>query len=98
VINTAKSLIAYCREGDRVCPQPPLWQQLWEMLPNRRQIGVNWEPALPLILAAWGETPAMFKMLRLAEHIEWAAKHNTLPQIAVFVRGLREDDWYHLYD
>jgi hypothetical protein len=27
---TAVSLVAYCRENDRVCPQPMLWQKLWE--------------------------------------------------------------------
>ncbi len=25
-----ESLIAYCRENDRVCPLPPLWSRLWK--------------------------------------------------------------------
>ena len=69
---SVESLVAYCRENDRVCPLPPLWSRLWEMLPGRSRVGVGWQPAPPLILAAWHDTPAMLKMLRLAEHIEWA--------------------------
>ena len=32
----------------------------------------------------------------LAEHLQWAAKHNLLPEVAAFLRGLREDEWHHL--
>lgn len=95
---TVASLIAYCRENERVCPQPKIWHQLWEMLPDRKQVGAGWQPPLPLILAAWDETPALPKMVRLAEHIEWAHKHNILPAIAAFLRDLREEDWYHVGD
>jgi hypothetical protein len=93
---TVDRLIAYCRENNRVCPLPQAWHQLWEMLPDRRRAGTCWEPALPLILAAWHETPAMLKMLRLAEHIEWAEKHNALQEVAAFLRGLQEHEWHHL--
>jgi hypothetical protein len=40
----------------------------------------------------------MLKMLRLAEHIEWAADHGALDSAATFLRGLREDEWFHLSD
>jgi hypothetical protein len=30
---------------------------------------------LPLILAAWLDTPVLAKMKRLREHIEWARDH-----------------------
>ena len=49
--DASQELIAYCRERDRVCPLPPPWNQLWEMLPNRKRVGLGWEPPLPLILA-----------------------------------------------
>ena len=68
------------------------------MLPGRSRVGAGWQPALPLILAAWHEAPAMLKMLRLAEHIEWAAKHDLLEAIGKFLRELREDDWHHIGD
>lgn len=91
-----ESLVAYCRENNRVCPMPAMWNQLWEMLPNRTRVGNGWKPSLPLILAAWHDTPAMLKMLRLAEHIEWAAEHGALESVARFLRELREEDWHHI--
>ena len=94
----AENLIAYCREDNRVCPQPDRWIELWEMLPDRKQIGAVWEPPLPLILAAWHETPAISKMLRLAEHIHWADAHGVLPQVDTFLRNLGEKDWHHVGD
>lgn len=95
---TTKSLIAYCRENSRVCPMPPRWNALWELLPDRKRAGGGWQPPTPLILAAWNDTPTMFKMLRLAEHIEWAAEHGALESVADFLRGLREEDWFHRGD
>ena len=95
---SAESLIADCRENSRVCPMPQKWGALWQLLPNRRRVGGGWEPPLPLILAAWDHAPGMLKMLRLAEHIEWAAEHGALESVAVFLRDLREEDWFHLGD
>ncbi len=94
--DSVESLVAYCRENKRVCPLPQLWNRLWEMLPNRRRVGVNWQPPPPLILAAWHHTPWLFKMLRLAEHIEWAEQHGALESVANFLRELREEDWFHV--
>jgi hypothetical protein len=93
-----KSLLDYCSENERVCPQPQKWNELWELLPNRGRNGSGWEPALPLILAAWYDTPVMLKMLRLREHIEWANSHEALDLIDKFIRDLPETDWYHSYD
>lgn len=94
--DTTKSLMAYCRENGRVCPMPQQWNTLWELLPERKRVGSGWEPALPLILAAWDDTPSMLKMLRLVEHIEWADKHDALQPVAAFLCGLREDEWFHI--
>lgn len=96
--DTAKSLIAYCLENSRVCPKPFLWHNLWELLPERRQIDAGWQPALPLILAAWAHTSNIEKMLRLAKHIEWAELHGSLPEVAAFLRNLAENEWHHLGD
>ena len=89
-------LLAYSRLNNRVCPQPQRWQALWEMLPDRKRTGSGWHPSIPLILAAWHDTPAILKMARLAEHIEWAAVHGALPQVESFLRSLKEEDWHHL--
>jgi hypothetical protein len=34
---TVDSLTVYCRDNKRVCPLPKAWQQLWEMLPEKRR-------------------------------------------------------------
>ncbi len=77
---------------------PQRWNELWESLPNREQVGVGWRPSPPLILAAWHDTPAMLKMIRLAEHIQWAAEHGALEPVARFLRELPEEDWHHSHD
>jgi hypothetical protein len=95
---SCQRLIAYCRQNARVCPMPQRWNALWEMLPNRTRVGAGWQPPLPLILGAWDDTPGLLKMLRLAEHIEWAAQHGGLEPVARFLRALSEDEWFHLGD
>ena len=98
MIETPEVLIAYCRESNRICPMPQVWNRLWELLPERRQTGSGWEPSLPLILAAWNGTSNLEKMVRLAEHIDWSAKHGNLAEVAVFIRKLDESQWYHFGD
>jgi hypothetical protein len=94
----AQRLIAYCREHQRVCPMPQRWHTLWELLPEQNQVGAGWQPPAPLILAAWHYSSNLEKMLRLAEHIQWAEKHGSLPAVAAFLRNLAETDWHHLSD
>ena len=93
--DNAQSLIAYCRERERVCPLPPRWVELWELLPERVQVGAGWQPPVPLILGAWHFCTDNEKRHRLAEHIEWAEKHGTLTPVAGFLRSLAEADWHH---
>jgi hypothetical protein len=54
------------------------------------------EPALPLILAAWWDTPAMLKMASFREHIEWAFAHGCLDTIHEFIKNLNEEEWFHI--
>jgi len=75
---------------------PPQWSALWEMLPNRTRAGMGWQPALPLILGAWNDTPAGMKMTRLMEHIEWADQYGVLKEADTFLRSLPESEWAHL--
>jgi len=89
-------LVQYCQENGRVCPMPSQWNATWEMLPNRARIGGSWEPAIPLILGAWHNTPALLKMLRLKEHIDWADQHGVLDEVDKFLRSLPESEWAHL--
>ena len=93
---TLAQALEVAQENDRVCPQPRMWTKLYEMLPDKVRKGNGWEPALPLILAAWWETSALQKMLRLREHIEWASENNCLDEIHSFMQNLKEHDWHHI--
>ncbi|MGE5486808.1 MAG: hypothetical protein ACM3ZB_03185 [bacterium] len=91
-------LLGYVKANSRVCPQPMPWNTLWDMLPGRRRVGDGWQPALPLILAAWWDTPALQKRLRFLEHLEWAHSHGCIAQVETYLRALPESDWYHFGD
>lgn len=98
-IVTIEEVIDYCKVNDRICPMPQLWNKLYQMLKNTRQIsGGGWQPALPLILQVWYDASAMSKQLRLMEHLRWAEKENQLNQIFSYLRSLKEEEWFHLND
>jgi hypothetical protein len=88
------SLWAYCTEHGRAVPRD--WHRLYQMLADKRQLpSGGWEPPLPLILAAWHHAMPIEKQLRFREHIQWAADRGQVDQIAAYLRGLREDEWWH---
>ena len=92
-----EKLKEYCQSNDRVCPQPQKWANLYDVLSNTKQLPTGgWEPALPLILAAWYEAPTLFKMMRLKEHIDWSASHSCFDKVEKFLYELREEDWFHI--
>ena len=91
---TLESLGEYCSAKDRVIPKD--WNKLWQMLRSRRQkTSGGWEPPLPLILAAWHETTPEEKQLRFKEHLQWAADHDQLIEIGLYLRSLSEGQWIH---
>lgn len=92
---TLDEVLSEATKNHRVCPQPLRWNELWELLPNRQRKVDGWEPAAPLILAAWYETAAISKARRLREHLEWAAEHGALEQVWAFLIALREEEWHH---
>jgi hypothetical protein len=94
-INDVDSVLKLCRENGRVCPQPQKWQQLWELLPDKRPIGVGWQPSLPLILGGWWHSSDEDKRQRLEAHIHWATEHGGLESVAELLRSLMEEDWHH---
>jgi len=95
-MTTLEEVLAEVQKNNRVCPQPQKWQQLFDMLPDKQRKGSGWEPPLPLILAAWWDTPALSKILRLREHIEWAASHGGIEEVNSSLRGLPENQWHHI--
>lgn len=92
------TLLEFVKANNRVCLMPDYWNCLYQMLPNTHRVGNGWQPPLPLILAAWHDTPALMKMIRLQEHIEYAAQNNALSQVDNFLRQLEEENWAHLGD
>ncbi len=93
---TLEEAFAIAQANDRVCPQPQKWNELYELLPNRSRVGSGWEPPLPLILAAWWDTPAIAKMARLREHLEWADRHGAIDTVHRYMASLTESDWHHV--
>jgi hypothetical protein len=91
---TVDTFITALSAESKVCPQPEKWNQLWQMLPNRRQFGASWEPSLPLILAAWHHASNLAKRERLVLHLRWAEQHQSLPQIIEFLEALEPQDWH----
>ena len=79
----------------KVCPMPTKWKMLWEMLPDRKRVGSGWEPALPLILAAWWATTDEQKMERFQAHVLYAEEKGLLNKIVDFLNSLPEEDWYY---
>ena len=67
-----EELLAFSQAERRVCPQPQRWNELWELLPERKRAGAGWEPSLPLILGAWWYTSDAEKRERFLSHIRWA--------------------------
>jgi hypothetical protein len=80
------------RPEDFVCPEPKTWNEIYGKLCDiAKQRGLP-KPPIPLILAAWWDTPAMLKMIRWRETREWAEKYglrNEIPE-------LREDQKHHI--
>jgi hypothetical protein len=93
---TLEEALEEVQKNNRVCLQPMQWQELYEMLPEKKQKGGGWKPSVPLILAAWWDTPALPKMMRLQEHIERASNHGCLDAMHRYLSELSESDWYHV--
>jgi hypothetical protein len=92
--NKLNALLEYAKSEGRVCPMPIFWNELWTMLPGKTQKpSGGWEPPLPLILAAWWDVPALSKMLRLAEHLNYAAEHGVLDKVDIYLRSLKPNQW-----
>jgi hypothetical protein len=89
-----ENLIAEINKNNRVCPQPLKWNELYELLlSNKKEL--NNKPSIPLILAAWWDTPIIAKKLRLRDHIDWSLENGCLNAVYTFLVNLKEDEWYY---
>lgn len=89
---TVVEVMVEARKNNRVCPKPAKWQQLYDMLPDKKRS----EPPPPLLDAAWNDTPSIPKRMCFREHIEWAASHGCLQQVFTFMKNLPESEWHHM--
>lgn len=93
-METFDSLWQHCTVNERVIPKD--WNKLYSMLRNTKQKSSGgWEPALPLILAAWHNTMPIEKQLRFKEHVLWASEESQLDEVGSYLRSLKENEWYH---
>lgn len=98
-METFEELWKYSIANNRICPNPDKWNDLFQMLKNKKQKNSGgWEPSLPLILAAWYDTPALSKQLRFQEHIKWAFDNQQSDEVINFIKSLKEEEWFHLGD
>ncbi|HSV44842.1 MAG TPA: hypothetical protein VLJ58_03535 [Ramlibacter sp.] len=95
---TLDQVMAEARRNNRVCPQPQLWEQLYDMLPGKIKRLGRIQPQPPLTGRAWAATPALAKRVALRDHIEWADAHARLDEVMAFFRQMSEEQWHHLGD
>jgi hypothetical protein len=93
-MTTFDELIAMAGKDGRVCPQPMVWNRLWELLPDRQRKGAGWEPPPPLILAAWWETSDYAKRERFHLHLRWPSEHGAAEAVAKLLSDMKPEDWY----
>lgn len=82
------------RKNNRVCPIPARWQELYQMLPDRKHN----QPTPPLVGPSWRATPSLSKRMCLREHLEWAEAKGSLDPVLAFLKELPENEWHHMGD
>jgi hypothetical protein len=90
-----KELLEYVKADGRICPNPQEWNKLWELLPDKKRIGLGWEPPVPLILGAWWGSSYLEKSLQLDQHIRYAGEHGVLNDVDIYLRGLKPEQWFY---
>lgn len=90
-------LLHYIKAEGRICPQFQPWEDLWEILPDKKkpEDTSKWDPKPPVMLAAWREDPTQYRRERLESHIRYAAGHGVLDEVDAFLRGLSGEEWLY---
>ena len=91
---TVDDAMLEARKNNRVCPIPARWQELYQMLLDRK----NNRPTPPLVGASWQATPSISKRMCLREHLEWAEAKGSLDPVLAFMKQLPEGEWHHMGD
>ena len=90
----AITLIKFIESNRYVCPQPLVWQAMWDLLPNKTIDSELIKAPAPLILAGWNFSKDSQKKERLLEHIYWADSINSIEVIDQYLRSLDDNNWY----
>ena len=86
-----EALLSFCQSGGRICPEPRVWQGLWNLLCRYAPAGERPPPSIEL--PAFEKTTAEAKAARLREQILWAADHLALMPVEHFLRQLAPQEW-----
>ena len=83
----------HSRQG-RVCPRPDHWNRLWELLPDRRRVGLGWEPPVPLVLGGWHFSSDDEKRERFRLHLRWAEEKGAWEEVESLLSRMTPKDWH----
>ena len=85
-----EELIKYCKEENRICPMPPEWAKIAEII--KIEPG---HPCTPLILNGWVFSSDEEKQKRLVQQIEYASKDEKIyDELKNFILKLRDIQWH----
>jgi hypothetical protein len=84
-------LVAQSNENGRVCPQPMIWNRLWELLPNRESLSVYGRPPSP---EAWSETSDSDKRDWFQFHLDWAYEHGAIDAVSNLLSNMKPEAWH----
>lgn len=93
-MNVPEGIYEEFLKGGRVCPMPPCWADMHQMIAKECQARGLGLPPAPLILAAWHDTPNKYKTMRLRLHLQYAANCGILEDVCTYLRSLPPEDWY----
>ena len=89
---TLYEVTGLARKGNRVCPLPTRWVEMYRIL--QEQPGRGALPAEPVVGSAWASTPPLAKRMVLYEQLEWADGNHCLTAVHEYLKTLRDSDWY----
>ena len=83
-------LLSYVTEDNRICPKPPEWDSMYQLLSDTKR------EFPPLILASWWESTDKDKHYRLKQQINFAKEHHLLLDVAEYLLALPDEHWVYI--
>jgi len=94
---TLQDVLAVARKGNRVCPRPMRWHELYLQFGNWTPPGTTM-PAPPPHGSAWRATPPLAMRMMFRDHVEWAEQYGCLAELMMYLQSMAEEHWYHIGD